>query len=190
MSNLPLNTRRNQLLFGSLFLLLVAGAILLASAAATNPVWQARAAEAGMFGVFGVGVIGGLNFLVPIPPATLTPLFAASGLSLPAIIGLLALGTLAADFIGYLFGRVGRKTIEQTYPRTYAFFTNLGQHARWYLLPLVTLYAAFIPFPNEAILIPLAVSGIRFLILLPALLVGNLLHQAILVYSIAGLTSF
>lgn len=190
MFKLKASSRSTQLLFISIFVLLVAGAVWLASEAAADPIWQARVAEAGYLGVFGAGVVGGLNFIIPIPPATLTPLFVASGIGIPAIIILLALGTVVADFTGYMFGRVGRKTVEAKYPRTFAFFTRAGQEYRWYLLPMVMLYAAFVPFPNEAILIPLAVSGIRFSLLLPALMTGNLLHQLTLVYGISSLSMF
>jgi membrane protein YqaA with SNARE-associated domain len=52
------------------------------------------------------------------------------------------------------------------------------------------LYAALVPFPNEAILIPLAISGIKFRYLVAPLLIGNMLHQAILIVGVDSLTRF
>ena len=60
---------------------------------------QSFIARLGYAGVVTVAIIGGLNIFVPIPAVTLTPLFTASGLSLPLIICSLTLGTIIADYI-------------------------------------------------------------------------------------------
>lgn len=168
------------LLFAGIFV----GAIFLAQVLGRDPGVQAAVANAGYVGVVVTAIIGGLNVVIPIPPASFTPLFVASGLSLPFIVLALAIGTLIADFIGYALGHVSRVTIEDRYPKVYAYFSRYSESTPLLVYPLVLLYAAFVPFPNEAILIPLAVAGFRFSALLIPLLIGNLIHQVTLVYGI------
>lgn len=169
------------------FAVVFGGAIFLAHSLASDPAIQVTVAEYGYFGVLITGVIAGLNAFFPVPAATLTPLFVGAGLTLPLIVLSLTLGTLIADFTGFALGHVSREMVAQRYPRTTTFFTNLYHRRRTLVLPAAFLYAAFVPFPNEAILIPLALAGARFSLLLVPLFLGNLLHQAILVYGINGL---
>jgi len=163
------------------------GAVLFAHSLATDPGIQLAVAEFGYLGVITAGVIAGLNAFFPVPAATLTPLFVGAGLSLPLIVLSLAIGTLIADFTGFALGHLSRTIVAKRYPRTSAFFADLYQRRRKLVLPVAFLYAAFVPFPNEAILIPLALAGARFSLLLIPLFLGNLLNQAILVYGITGL---
>jgi len=135
-----------------------------------------------------LGFISGINAIIPIPAATLTPVFSAAGLLLPGIILSLVAGTMIADLCGYLFGASTKNIISEKYPRLVNFLQHIvANHRRW-LIPFVIVYAAFIPFPNEAILIPLAFSGITFRYLLIPLIIGNTLHQLVLVYGVIGLT--
>lgn len=135
------------------------------------------------------GLISGLNAVIPIPAATLTPIFIAAGLAIPGIIFSLVLGTMVADFLGFLFGSSTKEIITARYPKLTNFLHDLMENrSRW--IPLfVIFYAAFVPFPNEAILIPLAFSGISFKKILLPLIIGNTIHQAILVYGVVGIAS-
>ena len=151
---------------------------------------QRLTAEFGYVGVMIIAVIAGLNAIVPIPAATFTPVFVAAGLSVPLIIIALTAGTLIADFTGFFLGRVSRDLMQSKHPKLCAFFTEFqGKHRKW-LFPLVTLYAAFAPLPNEVILIPLGLTGIKFKSLIIPLILGNLLNQLILVYGIISVTKF
>lgn len=136
-----------------------------------------------------IGLISGLNAIIPIPAATLTPLFTAAGLAIPGIIISLVIGTMIADFIGFLLGSSTKGLIEQRYPKLVNFLNDLVTNRRKWLIPFVICYAAFVPFPNEAMLIPLAFSGIGFSRLFIPLLLGNLLNQALLVYGIDSVVS-
>lgn len=138
----------------------------------------------GYFGVLITGIVAGLNTFIPLPAATFAPLFIGAGLSVPLIILGLTLGTLIADSIGFALGHVSRELIETKYPKLFSFFTTLQQeHSKW-IIPVVILYASFVPFPNEAILIPLALAGVKFRSIVIPLVIGNLIHQIILVYGI------
>lgn len=185
-TNRPLGVPRIvALLF---FLALFAGAIVLAHALTANPAVRMAVADFGYLGVIISGVIAGLNLFVPVPAATLTPLFTGAGLTLPLIVLSLALGTLIADFTGFAFGHVSRTVITERYPRIVDFFTRLHANRSTLVLPVVFLYAALVPFPNEALLIPLALAGARFSLLMIPLFIGNVVNQTLLVYGVNELT--
>lgn len=142
----------------------------------------------GYVGVIGLGIIGGLNFIIPIPPATFSALYGEAGLALPGVVLALALGTLIADMIGFWVGTRLRRLVDDSYPRI-SRLAHKAAAGRFYLLFIfVLLYAAAVPFPNEAILIPLAVAGVRWQYLLLPLILGNILHQTILIYGVDTVT--
>ena len=138
-------------------------------------------AEWGYIGVLFLGFISGVNAVLPIPAATLTPVFTAAGLVTPGIVTALVVGTMLADFVGYLFGSSTKGLVAARYPHITKTLHTLTTERRRWVLPFVAFYAAFVPFPNEAMLIPLAFSGIGFGRLLVPLLVGNTIHQLLLV---------
>lgn len=174
----------------SAFVLLVVGALFLAQFVSTNVTAQNLIADAGYLGIVIIAIIAGLNAIVPIPAATFTPLFTVAGLSLPLIIASLVIGTVIADTIGFSFGRWSRTSVAEHYPKTHDFFTSLVKTRQWLILPMVTLYASFVPFPNEAILIPLAIAGVSFYTILPALIIGNIIHQTTLALGFSSLFSW
>ena len=188
MLKLPQTKRLKQLLVIVFVVGLFGPALWAAQGLTTNESLRETVASFGYLGVLLTGIVSGLNTIVPVPGATFSPLFTAAGLTIPLIIFFLALGTLIADFISYLLGRASRELLSERYPKIVTYFTRLRTNHKRLLFPMVTLYAAFVPFPNEAILIPLAFTGIRFVHLLLPLIIGNILHQALLVYGIAGLT--
>lgn len=143
-------------------------------------------AKLGYPGVTLTAIIAGLNTFVPLPAATFTPLFITSGLSIPLIILSLAIGTLIADFIGYVLGHVSREIIMEKYPKSFDFVQNLQEKHQKLISPILFLYASFVPFPNEILLIPLALSGIKFRKIFIPLLLGNFVHQAVLIYGVTN----
>lgn len=79
-------------------------AFYLAHLATGSEVIQEIVRRYGYLGSFLIAVFSGFNFLVPIPAASLMPLFIESGLSfLPTVI-FITLGMTAADAISFFFG--------------------------------------------------------------------------------------
>lgn len=173
-------------IFFTLFTVTIFASYLLSKNVAT----QEMMANLGYAGVLFTAIIAGLNAIVPIPAATFTPVFTAAGLDIPLIIISLTIGTVVADFVGHLFGKISREAINDKYPKNFAFFTKLQTDHSRLIFPAVLLYAALIPFPNEAIIIPLALSGVRFSILLIPLLLGNFINQTLLVYGFGSIFGF
>ncbi len=178
--------RRKQVLSGIVLLLILTGvasiALFMAEAVLRNPELQRSIVSFGYVGVTLFATIAGLNVIVPIPAATFTPVFTAGGLTLSGIILALTIGTLLADFIGFAFGKLSRETVTTKYPTLVQRLESLYATRRHWVLPVTFLYAAFVPIPNEALVIPLAFLGIRWYTLVLPLFVGNFINQAIYAY--------
>ena len=98
---------------------------------------QTFIAKLGHLGVIIIATIAGLNVIIPIPAATLTPIFTAAGLWLPLIILSLTLGTLAANFIGYQLGTWSRTHVYKTYPRVVIYLENIYTRHPRLIIPLI-----------------------------------------------------
>jgi len=178
--------RKKEVLSGIALLLILtavaSGAFLIAEYTLTHTEFQNQVASFGYLGITILAMVAGLNVIVPIPAATFTPVFTAAGLTLPLIVLSLTIGTLLADFIGYAFGKLSRETVATKYPALVARLEHIYEHKRSWLLPVVFLYASFVPIPNEALVIPLAFLGVRWYTLVLPLFVGNFINQAIYAY--------
>lgn len=140
-------------------------------------------------GVYLTALIGGLSAVVPIPPAVFTPIFEYAGLSVPLIIIFLSLGTFSADIFGFFLGSFNHDLTKETYPKTFAWFQDLYEHRAHLVLPAVFLYAAFIPFPNELIVISLGALGYTLRPLILPLFFGSIVHHTLISYGAIGLLS-
>jgi membrane protein DedA with SNARE-associated domain len=178
-----------------LLLACLLGAVLLASFFAAQAVEQSTVAQGlvasfGYLGVLFIAIIAGLNAIIPIPAATFVPIFIAGGLVMPFIIAMLALGTIIADLVGYYLGRYGSTYVTMHYPRTYAKIKQLHEtHSVW--LPwFVLIYASFVPFPNEAYLIPFGILGIPLRIWILPVIIGAIIYQTLSAYGVENIFRF
>ncbi len=133
--------------------------------------------EFGYLGVVITAFIAGLNAIVPVPAGSFVPIFVAAGLAMPLIIVALVIGTMLADLLAFYIGMKGRELTIEDYPRVLAFTNWLRRDTDRYIIPGVFLYAAFSPLPNELILVPLAIAGVRLRVLILPLLVGTIVYQ-------------
>lgn len=182
-----LKARTKLLLLALMFTCVLGLSFYFATLVQTNPAVQQFISQFGYFGIMTLAVISGLNALIPIPAATFVPVFEAAGLWLPLIVFALAVGTTIADTLGYLFGHYSKSVISEKYPKTHAYVERITNSRKRWLLPLVFLYAAIIPFPNELIVIPIALSGVRFQLIVIPLILGNLINQGALAYGVSNL---
>lgn len=141
----------------------------------------------GYAGILAISIVSGLNLFIPVPAATFVPVFTAAGFSMPGIITTLVIGTLIADWIGYLIGVAGRHATEHHYPELQRRLRRFAKRHHRLILPGVFLYAAFSPFPNEILLAPLALIGTRFRALFIPLLLGTIAYQALYAYGAQGI---
>lgn len=168
-------------------MIIVTVALLLAEAVQNSPELQESIAGLDYFGVTLLAIVAGLNVFIPLPAGTFAPIFVEAGLWMPFIIVALTLGTIIADYIGYVFGRWGRVGISEKYPKLMAYYENLITRHHFWLLPAVFIYASFSPLPNDAIILPLAILGMRFRTILIPLTLGNLLYHTMFSYGAQNL---
>ena len=178
-----LRTKHAKLLFAFFAAVgITTGAFFLASHLTESGSLGQFVAGSGIFGAIAIAFVSGLNFVVPVPPATFAPIFIESGVNPYLVVIGFVIGTTIADSIGYLLGWVGRGSAETNHPklakRLHEFMT---QHTHL-VLPLAFIYFAVAPLPNEIILIPLALSGYRYRDLLIPMIAGTIIHHPILVF--------
>jgi len=140
--------------------------------------------------MFGVALISGFNIIVPIPAVVFVPLMTASGLSLWITLLVIMVGMSLGDAIGFLLGRYGRRALEERTPPL--FFLRYESFIRSHPLSLflfVFFYGAFVPAPNEVIVIPLALSGCGWKKLLPPLFLGNAVFTILAAFGVISLFS-
>jgi membrane protein YqaA with SNARE-associated domain len=179
-----------QWLTGILVILtIIIGIAFLANHLVSDHLNEALLLQFGYVGIIIIGVIAGLNTFVPIPAASFTPLFLEAGFTFPFIILFLSIGTIIADIVGYIFGQWSREFFLARHPRFFAYFTRLATKHTAYISTVLFLYAAFVPFPNELMIIPLAFGGVRFRTMVVPLFIGNMLNHTMIALGVVNLTS-
>ncbi len=174
----------HALLFLCIFITLTIASFYAARAIEQSDVARELVATFGYLGVLIVAIIAGLNALIPIPAATFVPIFIAGGLSMPIIIATLVAGTVMADLVSFYLGRFSSDYVTKNYPSTYAHIVHMYEnHSRW--LPVfVFAYAAFVPFPTEAYLLPFGILGIPVRRFIVPVILGNIVYQTLAVYGV------
>ena len=167
------------------FLLIVGLAFYLADLVRTDDSARALVESYGYLGILVTAIVGGLNFIVPVPAAAFTPVFLEAGYAWFTIILLLVIGTFMADTIGYLFGRAGRRMTGEKSKWIHK-IEELTKQKPKLVVPIVFLYSSFVPLPNELILMPLGLAGFRFLTLILPLIFGNIVHQSLIAFGFSS----
>ena len=147
-------------------------------------------ARFGYAGVFIVSFISGISVILPVPPAAFVPIFSAAGLTTTLIIAALTVGTIVTDFVGYTIGLWSKGFIASHYPKIHDFLVSLNVKHHALLFPTIVAYTSISPFPNEALVIPLAVIGIPFSHFLLPLTIGTVCYHALTVYGIQNLFAY
>ena len=169
---------------------IIAGAFWLGSIAEENTFIQSVVARYGYAGAFFLSVFSGFNFIAPFPAVSFLPLFTASGLNIIAVLAIMSAGMTIADTIAYLIGRVGRHIAASTLEeRIRERLDRIRVRHTWGPIALLFLFAAFMPLPNELIVIPLGFLGYRLWSLVPVLLAGNITFNTIAALGIINIAN-
>lgn len=183
---------RARVLRGVVFLagltLIVYGALYLGQLARDNVFIQEAVRRFGYLGIFTVSLVSGFNLVVPVPAISFLPLFLESGLSAILTVLIIIIGMTVADLIAYYLGRAGRHLVIPKQPLV----LNLEKlKERYYWTPVIILvfYAAFVPLPNEVLVIPLGFLGYQLKHLLLPLLAGNAVFNVLSAVGVVGLFS-
>lgn len=170
--------------------LLVAGAVYTAILISENSTAQHFVAQFGYLGIVGLSLIAGLNLFVPVPVGVFVPIFIASGLSGFGILTSMVIGTVIADVVGFFIGMAGKEYVDPSRNRWYQRMVDLKERRSKWIPPFVTLYAAFAPYPNELIVIPLAFLGVRLRVLIIPLIIGTVVYQSLFFFGISTILRF
>ena len=144
-------------------------------------------ASAGYWGLLAASVISGFNLVAPVPVAVFYPFLMESGFQPAPTLVTIAIGMTGGDFLGYLIGDATRDLARNRLAGFRARVQSL--HRRHRLLPfgLLFLYAAFVPFPNEVVVIPLAFMGYSMGGVMVAVLLGNVIFNSVLAFGASWL---
>ena len=166
----------------------IALAFYLARLAQGNGAVQEIVAAYGYAGIFVVSVVSGFNLVVPVPAIAFLPLFLTSGLSFLPTILVIAAGVSLADSVAYFAGRIGRHVLAYAFEeRLILRLERVRERYHWAPLTAFFLFAAFVPLPNEILVVPLGLLGYRFLQILPVAFAGNLAFNSLYATGTIGL---
>lgn len=138
----------------------------------------------GALAIIVISFISGFNLIIPIPAASLSPIFFAAGFTFPFVVVLMTVGMVLADSVAYFVGRAGRGLLSVSQKRMLESLER-WQEKRVWLIPLfVFIYAALVPIPNEVILVPVGLLGYRLRYLLPSLVLGSVIFNVLVGYGV------
>ncbi|MEK9180326.1 MAG: hypothetical protein AAB897_02855 [Patescibacteria group bacterium] len=144
-----------------------------------NDLAQGLISAYGYIGIFLFAIVSGFNLAFPVPAITFLPAFQAAGLNIPFAVILIIAGMSIGDLGGYLIGKTGRLILS---PQDKHIATDLEKIKEKYRIgPLVALFlfAAFIPVPNELLVVPLSFLGYRLSQIFFVTLAGNAVFNAL-----------
>lgn len=145
---------------------------------------ESYAERFGYIGLFVVSVISGFNVFVPIPVAAFYPFLLTVGFHPIITVAVISAGMVMGDLIGYSIGRTGRSMLKEEHVHTMQKMLHrldaLAEKHR--ALPLVFLFvfAAFVPLPNELVVIPMGFLRFRLWMIMLTAFLGNLLFNTLI----------
>ncbi|RJQ36182.1 hypothetical protein C4552_04470 [Candidatus Parcubacteria bacterium] len=177
-----------KIAFQAVVLMAIVGtALWLGQIAENNTLIQSLVSRYGYAGAFFISVFSGFNFIAPFPAVSFFPLLVASGLNPVAVLAIMTVGMTIADSIAYLAGRIGRHIAGALEERIRERLDRIRLRRHWEPIALLFLFAAFVPLPNELIVIPLGFIGYRLWSLVPVLLLGNATFNTLAAFGIINL---
>ena len=182
-----MNYRRYLPLFlkGSFGLAFIMLAFLAARGASGSEAVLGLVADYGYAGVFLAAIISGINLVVPVPIVSFMPLFLEAGLDFWLTVAFISAGMTVGDTVGYFLGWFGRDIPSPGLRRIVERLTSYRERHYWLPLSILFIFASAAPFPNEVLVLPLALMGYRLIALLPFMLAGNFIFNT---WAAAGLT--
>lgn len=162
-----------------LIAVLILGAVYFSKYLDTNETLKYLVHESGYLGVLLAGVIGGLNFIIPVPAILFMPIFLSAGLNLWLVVLFITVGATLADSLSYIFGSVGRDIVVEPNSKLFNKLEEYKNKGKYYIYVILALFACFAPIPNEVLVAPLAFLGIKFKKILPIIFIGNFVFNAL-----------
>lgn len=133
---------------------------------------------------FFAALLGGTSVLFPFPYYLVVFTLGAGGLN-PFLLGIFSgIGLMVGDSTSYLFGYSGREIITGKLAITFNKIHDWTlQKPKWVMPSLLFTYGAFIPVPNDIIVIPLGLARYPFIKVVIPLVLGNIVFSTIIAFS-------
>lgn len=140
-------------------------------------------AENGYYIMFLLALFGGVSSFTGVTYVASIITLASAGLNPLGLALASGLAITIGDTIYYLIGRHGLRelTVSRFSAKIEAITEKIAKKPRWMLALGVYIYTAFTPFPNDVLTILLGTTKQPFMVVIPALTLGN----ATLTYLIA-----
>lgn len=167
-----------------IFLSIVAGLVYLQTNDQTAEWVRALVERGGYGGIFAASILSGFNVAVPVPIIALFPSFVAAGLSPVGTVLLIAAGMTCGDALGALLGRAGRSAVQPPKMRLVNWVDETRRRHPSLLWFGLVFYAAFVPLPNELIVMPLAYLGVSPPRIVLAVFFGNIVFNTLCAYGL------
>ena len=152
--------------------------------AADHEIARDAAARFGYPGILAAAALSGFNLVVPVPVVAFFPFFMSAGLApLPTVL-VIALGMTAGDLIGYFLGRTARQMVEPKEGGMVQRLEALRERRPYLPVGVMLLYAAFVPAPNELLVLPLAFLRYPVAGIFVAVLVGNIVFNSLVAFGV------
>lgn len=180
----------SRILKGLALVAVIGAGIWLGRLVERDDVAQAFVSDLGYLGIVLVAYGSGFNLIVPIPAATFVPAFVSAGFPFWTVIIVMTFGLTAADMTAYLIGRAGKHVAEKPpkgFLKRIDDYQKTHPRGRWVVL---FLFAAFIPLPNEVLVLPMGYLGARARDIVLPVFFGNFLFNAVAsggIFAIAAL---
>jgi len=126
-----------------------------------------------------VSVLGGFNLISSVPVVAFIPVFIVAGLNQWLVVLVIAAGVTVADMIAYGVGRVGKRFLSGRLEKTIRRLEKISE--KYSLSPLFILFffAAFVPLPNEVLVVPMALLGYKLRHILVPVILGNIVFNSL-----------
>ncbi len=133
---------------------------------------------------FFAALLGGTSVLFPLPYHLIVFTLGAGGLN-PFFLGILAgTGVMLGDSTSYLLGYAGREVVPG---RIVSIFNKLHLWAmkkpKWTMPLFLFAYGAFVPVPNDVVVIPLGIARYPYLKTVLPLTFGNIIFSIVIAFA-------
>lgn len=152
--------------------------------AADHELAREAATRFGYAGIFAASAVSGFNLIVPVPVVAFFPFFMSAGLApLPTVL-VIALGMTTGDLLGYLIGRTARQLVRPKEGGVIRRLEALRERHPYLPMGVMLVYAAFVPAPNELLVLPLAFLRYPAVGIFGAVLIGNVVFNSLVAFGV------
>jgi membrane protein YqaA with SNARE-associated domain len=182
---------RRVLLQVFLIVALFLAAVLLGRFVEQSAVVRTVVSGFGFLGIFIVSVASGFNLALPVPVVAFLPLFLGAGFSFWPTLVVITLGMTVGDGLGFLVGSAGRRAVDMGGGGGLTqWFEHIRRRYGLGAYMVLFLYAAFVPAPNELLVIPMSFANYQFRFMIPVVLVGNFLFNTLVALGVMRVVQF